>query len=391
MLHALAVENYRLLRSIVVPLGKLNVIQGANGSGKSNLYKTLRLLADTAAGGVVSSLAREGGLKSTFWAGPEKLSRDMRTGRVPVQGTQRKDAVRLKSRQRPKSARPATTEMGGVMRHRLSRAGMERILIVLSLVLISWGFTGCGVRNDESGTSAAGTNASKETASTPPKSGGTDEILLFGGTGSSPNDVKAFETILKDHHVNYTKVNSSQLNEMSESQMRGYRLLIVPGGNFIDIGNGLTPVATENIRNAVRNGLNYLGVCAGAFFAGNSPTNGLNLTSGVKFGFYAAEDRGIRKAAVPIAVAGGKTLEHYWEDGPQLAGWGAVVGKYPDGTPAIVQGTCGSGWVILSGVHPEAPASWRGGMTFTTPVSADTAYAWLLIQAALKRESLPHF
>jgi len=96
MLQTLAVENYRSLRSIVVPLGRLNVIQGANGSGKSNLYKALRLLADTAAGGIVSSLAREGGLQSTFWAGPEKLSRDMRAGRVPIQGTQRKEAVRLK-------------------------------------------------------------------------------------------------------------------------------------------------------------------------------------------------------------------------------------------------------------------------------------------------------
>jgi len=96
MLHTLAVENYRSLRSIVVPLGKLNVIQGANGSGKSNLYKALRLLADTAAGGIVSSLAREGGLKSTIWAGPETLSRGMRNGRVPIQGTQRKEAVRLK-------------------------------------------------------------------------------------------------------------------------------------------------------------------------------------------------------------------------------------------------------------------------------------------------------
>jgi predicted ATPase len=96
VLQTLAVENYRSLRSIVVPLGRLNVIQGANGSGKSNLYKALRLLADTAAGGVVSSLAREGGLKSTFWAGPEKISRGMRSGRVPVQGTQRQEAVRLK-------------------------------------------------------------------------------------------------------------------------------------------------------------------------------------------------------------------------------------------------------------------------------------------------------
>lgn len=96
MLQTLAVENYRSLRSITVPLGSLNVIQGANGCGKSNLYKALRLLADTASGGVVSSLAREGGLQSTFWAGPEKLSRNMRAGRVPIQGTQRKEAVRLR-------------------------------------------------------------------------------------------------------------------------------------------------------------------------------------------------------------------------------------------------------------------------------------------------------
>jgi len=270
-------------------------------------------------------------------------------------------------------------------------AGMNRVLLVASLVAVSWGFTACGVRDDQSGTSAPRTTASIKSASTALKSDGTAEILLFNGTGSSPNDVKAFETILKDQQVNYSKVSSSQLNQMSEAQMRGYRLLIIPGGDFIKIGNGLTPATTANIRSAVQDGLNYLGVCAGAFFAGNSPKNGLNLTAGVKFGFYSAEARGIRKTAVPIAVAGATTLEHYWEDGPQLTGWGAVVGKYPDGTPAIVQGTYGSGWVILSGVHPEAPVSWRRGMTFATPVSADTAYAWTLIHAALNRESLPHY
>src|SRR5882762_7388034 len=95
-LQTLAVENYRSLRNITLPLDRLTVIKGPNGSGKSNLYNALRLLADTAAGGVVGSLAREGGLKSTFWAGPEKISQGMRAGRVPVQGTQRKDAVRLK-------------------------------------------------------------------------------------------------------------------------------------------------------------------------------------------------------------------------------------------------------------------------------------------------------
>ena len=176
---------------------------------------------------------------------------------------------------------------------------------------------------------------------------------------------------------------------MGESQLRGYRLLIVPGGNYINIGNSVTSSTTANIRSAVQDGLNYLGICAGGFFAGNSGYNGLNLTSGVRFGFYSAENRGIRKAAVAISGAGA-TLDQYWEDGPEFTGWGAVVGAYPDGTPAIVEGTFGSGWVILTGVHPEAPANWRSGMTFNTPASVDNAYAGTLIRAALNRVSLSH-
>jgi glutamine amidotransferase-like uncharacterized protein len=137
--------------------------------------------------------------------------------------------------------------------------------------------------------------------------------------------------------------------------------------------------------------LNYLGICAGAFFAGNSPYNGLNLTSGVRFPFYGIEDRGVRKAAVTITFAESNPLDQYWEDGPQLTNWGAVVARYPDGTPAVVQGTSGEGWVILSGVHPEAPESWHHGLTFVTPASEDHAYAATLIDAALNRTSLPHY
>ena len=220
---------------------------------------------------------------------------------------------------------------------------------------------------------------------------GNAPILLFNGTGTSPGDVAALEEILSSERLNYATVSSRQLNGMSEPRLREYRLLIVPGGNFERIGNGLTASATANIRKAVQGGLNYLGLCAGAFFAGNSPYNGLNLTAGARFGFYAAEGRGIRKAPVAVTAAGGQTLEQYWEDGPQLTGWGAVAGKYPDGTPAIVEGTFGSGWMILSGVHPEAPASWRRGMDFRTPVHLDNTYAARLIRAALTREMLPHY
>ena len=96
MLTTLAVANYRSINTLVVPLARLNLITGPNGSGKSNLYRALRLLAETAQGGVISALAREGGLKSTFWAGPESISRRMRNGEVDIQGGPRKEVVRLR-------------------------------------------------------------------------------------------------------------------------------------------------------------------------------------------------------------------------------------------------------------------------------------------------------
>ncbi|MYY82132.1 MULTISPECIES: AAA family ATPase [unclassified Streptomyces] len=72
MIRTLAVENYRSLRKLIVPLDRLNVITGANGTGKSSLYRSLRLFADSATGGAVAALAREGGLPSALWAGERK-------------------------------------------------------------------------------------------------------------------------------------------------------------------------------------------------------------------------------------------------------------------------------------------------------------------------------
>jgi predicted ATPase len=96
MLSTLSISNYRSLLKLTIPLGPLNLITGPNGSGKSNLYRALRLLAETAQGGVVNALAGEGGLDSTFWAGPETLSKRMRNGDAPIQGGPRQKAVRLR-------------------------------------------------------------------------------------------------------------------------------------------------------------------------------------------------------------------------------------------------------------------------------------------------------
>jgi hypothetical protein len=53
-------------------------------------------------------------------------------------------------------------------------------------------------------------------------------------------------------------VSSRRLNAMSESQLMAYSLIIIPGGNFIDIGNSLTPATMAGIHDAVQGGVNYL-------------------------------------------------------------------------------------------------------------------------------------
>jgi predicted ATPase len=93
MLQTVAIRGYRSLRDVVLPLRRLTVVTGANGSGKSSLYRALRLLAECGRGEVISSLAREGGLQSALWAGPEQVAGARRTGRS--EGTVRTRPVSL--------------------------------------------------------------------------------------------------------------------------------------------------------------------------------------------------------------------------------------------------------------------------------------------------------
>jgi glutamine amidotransferase-like uncharacterized protein len=268
---------------------------------------------------------------------------------------------------------------------------MRSSVKIVSIMSLSMALTGCSDSHDGSyATSprqlAMATESALRSANAPP-------ILLFNGTGTSSNDVAAIEAILNQNRLGYARVNSEILNAMNQSQIQAYRLLIVPGGNFVDMGDSLTARTTANVRNAVKGGLNYLGICAGGFLAGSVPTplKSFDLTSGVRFGFYSAEKNGIRKAAVKVTTADGTALDQYWEDGPELSGWGDTVATYPDHKPAVAEGFAGGGWVVLAGIHPEAPDTWRQGMEFATPARASHAYASTLVDAALNRRRLPHY
>jgi hypothetical protein len=141
-------------------------------------------------------------------------------------------------------------------RNPLSFVGTERrILVVASLGLLLFFLPACAIRSTSSG---------------------SPTILLFNGNGTSSNDVTAIEKILSENDFSYTTANSQQLNEMSESQLRAYRLLIIPGGNFEQIGNGLTSSATANVRNAVHKRCESLSNAASTRFLNGPEHNHAN-------------------------------------------------------------------------------------------------------------------
>ncbi len=63
------VRNYRSLVDVELRLGQITVVQGANASGKTNLYRALTLLNRGAHGAFARTVLAEGGMPSMLWAG----------------------------------------------------------------------------------------------------------------------------------------------------------------------------------------------------------------------------------------------------------------------------------------------------------------------------------
>lgn len=70
-------SGYRSLQAITYPMSRLDVFVGANGVGKSNLYRGLELLQAAAQNRLGERLAEEG-LAHAMWAGPRKAREPVR-------------------------------------------------------------------------------------------------------------------------------------------------------------------------------------------------------------------------------------------------------------------------------------------------------------------------
>lgn len=77
-LTSVTIQGYRSVQGLRLPVDACSVFVGANGVGKTNLYKAVALLRAAADGTITRAVAEEGGIQSVMWAGDRRRGKPVR-------------------------------------------------------------------------------------------------------------------------------------------------------------------------------------------------------------------------------------------------------------------------------------------------------------------------
>ncbi|MDO8142589.1 MAG: BPL-N domain-containing protein [Candidatus Brocadiales bacterium] len=222
--------------------------------------------------------------------------------------------------------------------------------------------------------------------------------------GSWPDGVTAIENMLKTLGRSYEKINDSDLNYSTQNFSSLYKTIIFPGGYAYWYNYFINKAGKERIRNFVKNGGGYYGICAGAFFASDRivwegipyddyvHTNKYGELTGYDLDLFPGTSTGpINEIANWNAEVWNMTTFNFQKENSVLSKYKTIPysediiyigGPYfsidkdaeskvevlatynYNGEPAIVAFEYGSGKVVLSGPHPEIEEdSDRDGVT----------------------------
>jgi hypothetical protein len=179
-------------------------------------------------------------------------------------------------------------------------------------------------------------------------------IALF--TADPKCSVQSCNGIMRalDKHYNFKLFSK---NEVEDSFLNGVDMIVVPGGfGDSDSFDTLLKHNFDMVVNYVRNNGRYLGICMGAYWAGN---HYFNILDNIQVEQY------IRQPDTDTRRPHAKAIDINWKgqpdkmffyDGPTFVGDGEceIVSTYATGYPmAIIQNKIG-----LIGCHPESEKFW---------------------------------
>ncbi len=234
--------------------------------------------------------------------------------------------------------------------------------------------------------------------------------------GVWPDGLTAFRHMLDTLGRSYEEISDSDLNNSTQDFSKLYKVMVFPGGFASFYNSFIKKAGKERIRNFVKNGRGYFGICAGAFFAsdrivwegvpyddesgydldlfpgtGTGPINEIanwnaerwNMTT---FNFQKENTVLSNYKTIPysedIIYIGGP----YFSIDKDAESKVEILATYNyNGKPAIVAFQCGSGKVVLSGPHPEIEEdSDRDGVTIDREDTMDDKGSdWELVRHIL--------
>jgi|LauGreDrversion4_2_1035121.scaffolds.fasta_scaffold212021_2 glutamine amidotransferase-like uncharacterized protein len=205
-------------------------------------------------------------------------------------------------------------------------------------------------------------------------------IYIYNDLGVSESSIEHTIYTLKhlipeDYRINLITSEEIKKNNWVDEAA----LLIMPGGADIPYAQKLNGDGNRIIKEYIKNGGSYLGICAGAYYGSgfiefdkNGPLEvvgkrELSFFKGKAIGPVIAEydyktNSGVRAPQIKTPLLGNKDIFIYYNGGPYFSdpesySYVTVLARYQDpnapNLPAILGINYGEGKVILSGVHFE--------------------------------------
>lgn len=219
------------------------------------------------------------------------------------------------------------------------------------------------------------------------------DIALYSDKGAWDKSVTALENMFQWMDKSVTKVDAEYINNNS---LDDFSIICFPGGDMYEYSQDISASGKEKIREFIRNGGGYIGICGGAYFASETVIWQGNQLPMAPLALYQGTAEGTIDNIIPYPRYGmckvnimdtthfitQSVLNPMWilyYLGPILVPENQdvkILGRYDAvDQPAILTFDFGEGRVFLTGTHPEIEEdSDRDGVIFIDTVIQGTTY-----------------
>ena len=200
----------------------------------------------------------------------------------------------------------------------------------------------------------------------------TSDIALYSGQGTDEGCIQATENMFE--WMGYT-VRLVTSNDINNGGLDNFKILCVPGGDMYQYSQDISSKGKENIKDFIRDGGSYIGICGGSYFTGEKVIWQGNQLPMTPLGIFPGTTRGpvdeiapypqcvmckvnIVDSTHPITQSEQDSTWIIYCYGPMFTpDTGAdisILGRYDIGNqPMMISFDYGDGRVFIIGTHPE--------------------------------------